>query len=1154
MQKTANRSRWAVPDTFVDQPPKFRLSAQMLRIMRLTSFFLLTICLHISAKSSSQTVTLSGKDVPLEKVFSAIKKQTGYVVFYNRGLLNNSTPVTLTVNNMPLTDFMTVALKDQPLDFIINGKTITLSERRSLVIPVPQAPLVGPALVPVSGIIRNSSGVPLEGVSIRVNGSKTGTRTNAQGHFVINANEGDVLTISYVGFLGMTVRINATGAMMISTEKQDKDANIPGPSVSVITNNSLRNLSIQLAPSATSLQTVTVNKGYYTTSQKLNTGNTVTIRGEEIEKQPVANFLQALQGRVAGLIITQQSGVPGSNFTVQIRGQNSILNGNTPLYIVDGIPYSSDKLNQVLSGFVGATPSVDPGSAAGLGGLSPLNNINPADLESIEILKDADATAIYGSRGANGVILITTKRGGAGPLTVSANFNYGTNAPTRLIRYMNTQEYLEMRNEAFKNDNVTPTVNDYDVNGTWSKTKYTDWTKQLVGGQSSNINGQVTLSGGSEQTQFQLGMDYSRQNPPYGGGFADNRGTVRFNISNTSKDRRFRMGFSTAYSVDYNNLPGMDVYANIGVAPNAPDLLSPDGSLLWTNNVLNPFASLLRQYNATTKNLMTNVQLTYHIIEGLNVKASLGYTNSIFNESRLNPASSFFPLPFYKTKANASFGTNGGDTWIFEPQAEYDKDILGGNLRLLVGSTMQGSVTEGQVITGNFRSDASLNNMNAATEKNVANSYGKYNYAAVFGRISYNFDEKYVINLTGRRDGSSRFGPGRQFANFGAIGAGWIFSDEKFIKDHLRFLSFGKFRGSYGITGSDQVGGYLYLDSYTPTPAFQYQGLNGLTPSRIFNEDFGWENNKKLEGAVELGFLKDRLNVSASWFKNRSSNQLVQQPLSPGTGADFVQANLPATVQNTGWEFVVSSTNIKNKGLTWRTNMNVTISRNKLVAFPGLAQSSYASRFVVGEPVTMLRLFQFADVDPATGVYRFVNKSGQLTTSPAYGVDNIIIFHPNPDFYGGVQNSLTYKGISLDVFFQFTKQRGKNMLTGLNNSIGSMNNVPALFTERWQKPGDIARIQKYTTLQYGPASNSQTAANNSDFGWTDASYVRCKNVAISYNVQSKWIKKTFMKSARVYLQAQNLFTITNYMGADPETQGLILPPMKTINGGFQFSL
>jgi TonB-dependent starch-binding outer membrane protein SusC len=276
-------------------------------------------------------------------------------------------------------------------------------------------------------------------------------------------------------------------------------------------------------------------------------------------------------------------------------------------------------------------------------------------------------------------------------------------------------------------------------------------------------------------------------------------------------------------------------------------------------------------------------------------------------------------------------------------------------------------------------------------------------------------------------------------------------------------------------------------------------------------------------------------------------------PLSPATGNASVQANLPATVQNTGWEFVVSSTNIRKKGLTWRTNFNITVSRNKLVAFPGLAQSSYANSYIVGEPVSILKLFKFAGVNPATGVYQFVAKNGTLTSSPGYNVDNTIIFHPNPDFYGGMQNSLTYKGISLDIFAQFTKQRGKNLLVGWKSNIGTMSNVPLVFLERWQKPGDVSRIQKYTQ-QFGAAATAQNAANNSDQGWQDASYLRIKNVAISYSVPSKWMKKAYLKTARIYLQAQNLFTFTNYDGADPETQGLVLPPMKTISGGFQFSL
>lgn len=1161
MQKTANWSRCAVPSSAAcasaDQPPKsgtpFRLSAQMLRIMRLTSFFLLAICLHISAKSSSQTVSLSGKDVPLEKIFNAIKQQTGFVVFYNQGLLSNTKPVTLSVTNMPLYDFLHATLKDQSLDFIINGKTITLSEKISSALNANGTAFVIPPVIPVSGVIRNVNGEPLDGVSIRVKGGSNGTKTNASGRFNLNVNEGDVLTITSLGYLTISIKVNADGtASVASSELQPAGTDgAPGPSASIMVRNHLRDLMIMLSPTATSLNAVTVNKGYYTTSNKLNTGNVSIVTAKDIEKQPVANFLQALQGRVPGLIIIQQSGVPGANFTVQIRGQNSILNGNTPLFIVDGIPYSSDALNQVLAGFTGGTPASNPGSAAGLGGLSPLNNINPADLESIEILKDADATAIYGSRGANGVILITTKKGGAGPLSVSANLNYGTNMPTRLAKFMNTEQYLEMRREALKNDGVQPRPSDYDVL-TWDQHKYTDWTKELVGNRSSTVNGQLTVSGGSQQTQYQLGADYSRQNPPYGGNFADNRGTLRFNITNYSMDRRFRMTFAASYSVDYNNLPGMDQYGNIGTPPNAPDLLNPDGSLLWTDNVSNPYASLLRPYKATTQNLMGNLVISYKLMEGLNFRTSAGYTTMRFDEVRQNPSTSMMPTAYNKTQANSAFGNNGGNTWIVEPLLEYEKQISAGNLKVMAGATLQSNVSEGEVITGVFKTDAFLDNITAATTKTITNSYSKYNYAAVFGRISYSYDDKYVVNLTGRRDGSSRFGPGRQFANFGAVGLGWIWSDESFVKYNVPFLSFGKFRASYGVTGSDQVANYKYLDSYTPNSSFTYQNMNGLVPSRLYNSDFGWESNRKLEAAVELGFLKDRINMSASWFKNRSSNQLVTVPLSPAAGSNGVSANLPATVQNTGWEFTFSSTNIRTKAFSWRTNFNLTVARNKLIAFPNLAKSSYANQFVVGEPVTILKLFKYAGVNPQTGLYQFINKEGDLTSSPRFNIDNFIIYHANPDFYGGMQNSFSWKGISVDVFLQYSRQMGKNLIAGWPNPVGTMINVPVIFMNRWQKPGDITNIQRFTQ-GYTVAATAQSMAANSDQGFSDASYIRCKNVALSYTLDQKWAKKVHMKSARIYAQAQNLFTFTGYEGADPETQGLVLPPMKTMTAGVSFS-
>ncbi|WP_299515835.1 SusC/RagA family TonB-linked outer membrane protein [Mucilaginibacter sp.] len=1122
--------------------------------MKLTVIILIISLMEVSASGLAQKITMSRNKVSIAEVFSEIKKQTEYRVIWPSNLFDANKRIMVSFKDTPLDEVMDKVLENNAFTYELVNKTVVLKQKEPSVLNKILNVIEN---VDVSGRIVDAKGRGLAWVTVRVIDGSGYTTTNDQGQFLLSQISGNaVIAISSVGYSPITIQIiNRTCVVkppIIQNGKNRKSDTTTVGEKSELLNGKLNNVMIRLATATSRLEEVVVNKGYYTTTQRLNTGNVVKITAEEIEKQPVANFLQALQGRVPGLIITQQSGVPGSNFTVQIRGQNSILNGNDPLYIVDGIPYSPSNLNQVLSGYTGTGSSTASGSAAGLGGLSPLNNINPADLESIEILKDADATAIYGSRGANGVILITTKKGGVGPLLVSANVNYGTNLPTRLAKFMNTQQYLEMRNEAFKNDNAKPGPSDYDVT-TWDKNKYTDWTKALIGSTSSTVNTQLSVSGGTIQTRYQLGFDYSKQNPPYGGNFSDDRGALRFNINNTSKNGRFTMGFGATYSVDNNNLPGMDVYGNVGLAPNAPDMLNPDGSLLWTDYVNNPYASLLRPYNASTKNLMANGQLGYKVIQGLNIKAAFGYTNTYFSETRNNPASSMLPTSYNITQANSSFGTRNGSTWIFEPQAEFERNMLKGNVKILIGSTLQGNESDGQIITGIFKSDAFLNIISAATTKTITNSYSQYKYAAIFGRFSYNYQDKYLFNLTGRRDGSSRFGPDHQFANFGAIGLGWIFSEENLIKDNLPFLSLGKIRSSYGITGNDQVQNYQYLDSYTPSSTYTYQGLNGLKPSRLYNPDFEWEANKKLEAAIELGFLKDRITLSTSWFRNRSSNQLVNVPLSPATGSTFVTANLPATVQNTGWEIMVTSVNIRSGNFTWKTSGNVTFARNKLIAFPDLEKSSYKNTYIVGEPVTILKLYNYAGVNPTTGLYQFINKAGVLTSNPIYGTDNTTVFSASPKYYGGLQNSFTYKGVSLDIFMQFVKQDGKNLLTGWSNLIGSANNLPLAFLDRWQKPGDIAPIQRYTQT-YGAASTAGTAAANSNQGWTDASYLRCKNVAVSYVINPRFLQKMAIKSAKIYCQAQNLFTITNYMGADPETQGLVLPPMKTISGGIQLTL
>jgi len=399
------------------------------------------------------------------------------------------------------------------------------------------------------------------------------------------------------------------------------------------------------------------------------------------------------------------------------------------------------------------------------------------------------------------------------------------------------------------------------------------------------------------------------------------------------------------------------------------------------------------------------------------------------------------------------------------------------------------------------------------------------------------------------------FGPANEFHDFAALGVGWIFSNEEIVKNNNSFLSFGKLRASYGTTGNDQIGDYQYSSLFTPNSSggSAYQGINGLAPTGLANPYLQWELTKKFDAGIDLGFLKDRILINMSFYQNESSNQLLPYSLPSITGFTSVLRNLPATVQNTGWEFSLSTTEISTGTFKWTTKFNLTIPRNKLTAFPELSSSAYASRLVLGQPLNIVKVYHLLGVDPATGEYVFEGKNGP-TSNPEYGVDNNDIVSLDPKFYGGFENNFSYKGFGLDFLFQFTKQLGPdlnygNILPGLFYL-----NEPTTVLNNWKQPGDIATVERYTT-NFNLFTETTDALRNSNAGFSDASYIRLKNLSFFWELPMTWIKPLNLKSCKFFIDGQNLLTITGYNGLDPETRGInSLPPLRMISIGINAQL
>ncbi|MBE7172847.1 MAG: SusC/RagA family TonB-linked outer membrane protein [Williamsia sp.] len=1063
-------------------------------------------CLILVSTSFAQLITISKKNASLQDLLMEVYKQSGYYFYCNSDLLGKAKKVDINVREASLEDVLKICFKDQSLGYSIDNKVIVVKEKKVL-------QNGSNSYIRIKGRVLNEQGEPIAGTTITVIGKGISVVTDANGEFVLPETEGNsTIIVSNVGYETLEVTI--------ANRKE---------------------LLIKLTVLVGKLDEVQII-GYGTTTKRLNTGNVTTVTNQEISRQPVSNPLQALQGRVPGMFIQSNGGAPGSNLNIQVRGLNSITAGNGPLYIINGVPFTGTTLDLI-------TPS---STTATIGGLSPLNNINPADIESVEILKDADATAIYGSRGANGVVLITTKKGKAGRTKVTVNAYNGIGKVAHFVEMLDINRYRQLRRMAFVNDKITPTAANAPDLLVWDTTQNTDWQKALIGGKAQINEEQLTLSGGSDNTRFIVGGSYRRNGTVFPGDIGDNRGTGYLNLDHTSLNKKLHAEISVNYSVDVNNLIG-DPTPFSNLPPNYP-VYTPAGKLNWRPGVYfnEPYSLFQQKFSNKTNVLLSNGVFRYQVAGGLNCKVSLGYTQSDLNQTQLLPSTASNPL--FNFLGSSYFGDNHVGTWIAEPQITYSKSLSIGNIDVLAGATWQQSLTQQKLIyASNYSSDALLENIASAGNYSfLTNNFIRYRYNSFFGKATYNFENKYIVNGSFRRDGSSRFGPGRQFGNFGAVGAAWIFSGENALKKYRTFLSYGKLRASYGVTGNDQIPDYQYLSTYTGTTVYQ---IPGLRAARLANPDYSWETNKKLEGALELGFVKDRILFSAAYYLNRSGNQLVNYPLPTQTGFGSYVSNLNALIQNSGWEISFSSINVKGDNINWTTTFNITLPKNKLIDFPGLAGTSYGSaNLVKGQSLNLAWGFHYLGVDPQTGLSKVATANGGNTISPAYPDDYIHFGTLLPSYYGGFGNVVSVKDFEVSVFFQFAKKIAQTIRSAWGaGAAGTIYNQEAgVWNKIWKQAGDAVILPKPATNYY-PYSYLYTA---SDAGaYEDASYVKLTNLSLNYRLSGNWLNRAHIENFKVFFQAQNLFTITKYSGFDPEAAGAaVLPNLRVLTAGIHCEL
>ncbi|MHC5202130.1 SusC/RagA family TonB-linked outer membrane protein [Myroides sp. LJL119] len=971
--------------------------------------------------------------------------------------------------------------------------------------------------ITITGVVSDESGV-LPGVIVQDKASSNSTLTDADGNYSIQIKPGDILEFSYIGYISKKI---------------------------IITNQ--KTLNITLDQDTQQLDEIVVNAGYYTVKDRERTGSIARVTAKDIEHQPVLNPLQAIQGRMAGVDITQNSGVPGSGFNIEIRGRNSLrkyqnnsLNGNAPLYIIDGLAIpNTNLLNSTLSN------SILPLSDTNI-----LNTLNPNDIESIEILKDADATAIYGSRGANGVVLITTKKNKSNDLKISLSSASSFSTVANKMKLLNTYQFNQIREEAFKNDNITTFPNSaLDLNGEWDKDSYTDWQKLLIGNTARSQNYQLSIRGGNNNTTFFTSYNNDNQTTVFPTDNGYKRHTFLLNLIHNSLDNKFSLNTITNYSIQSNNLIANDLTKTaLTMPPNAPSLYNQNGALNWNfpaNN--NPIANMFETYRNNSSMLLLKADFSFKVNKNLTLKMITGYTSTNTEENRITPHTIYNPDLNYTSAQSKSQNTvRTNKNYILEPQILFSPQISKSlNINALVGFTYQNNETDALHLLGEgFQSNDFIWNIAASKNKTISQSANlQYKYTAIFSRINLDYNSKYLLNITGRRDGSSRFGSNQKFGNFGAIGMAWIISNENFLKDNS-FLNFAKLRSSWGTSGSDNIGDYQYLDSYSVKTA-TYDDIPGLAPSRLHNPTFSWEKTTKSEVALELEFINRNMFLELAWYRNISTNQLVGVPLPGTTGFLSMQDNLPAKVENKGWEINISSKVINTKNFKWTTAFNISFPKNTLISFPDLESSTYANTYIVGKSTNLVKRFYFEGIDKVNGNYSFTDyNNDSKITSP---IDAQSLHEIEKKYYGGFSNSINYKKFHFDFLLQFVKQVNYNYNAYIP-LLGSLNNMPVEVLSYWNDTSENYNYGKPTSGTNSSLLTSFSSFISSSATISDASYIRLKNISISYQTQLS------KKDVKLYIQGQNLLTITNYFGLDPEFTAIgYLPPLKTFSFGIQIT-
>jgi TonB-linked SusC/RagA family outer membrane protein len=980
-------------------------------------------------------------------------------------------------------------------------------------------------------VTSQEDGAPIPGVNVVVKGTSVGTATDVNGNFSVRVISDDaVLAFTFIGFIDQEITVGSRS-----------------------------NIVIQLAPDVTQLTEVIVT-GYGTQLKQDLTGNIAKVSGDAIQNVPVTTFEQALQGRAAGVLITSQNGKLGQGMNIRIRGASSISASNEPLYVIDGMIVNSDNL------------------AATTSSTNALADINFNDIESIEILKDASAAALYGSRGANGVVLITTKRGKSGRTNFTANLQIGSSQPTRQRDFLNAEQYIELMSEAAYNndlaDGYDPINNAADYPGSWLE--YIEDTFDYLAGDTdwrnleTNTNWEeeayqkasltsfdLTSSGGNEKTQFF-----------FGGGFTDQDGILignsfrrlsgRVNLDHKAGEK-LSFGLNTSISKTINNRVSADNLFStplqlVAQAPITP-VRDKQGNLY--DNAINPamfyYPATMELENASSvttvfRNLVA-ANVTYNVNENIKLIGEYGFDLLTQNEDRV--WNEF-------TDTGIATGGYGQSRWVqvfnytARAMAAFDKALDSHSISVTLGTEYQDksfSITDTQ---GQGFPLPELKKIVSAAEPVVTTStFTEEIFVSVFLRANYKFKNRYLLGLSGRIDGSSKFGPDNKNGFFPAASAGWILTEEGFLSNS-NTLSFLKLRASYGFTGNAGIPNYSYLALFS---GIAYGGQSGLAPEQIANPDLKWERTGQFDIGFDFGFLNDRLTGEIDYYNKQTSDLLLSTPV-PATSGFTTQFKNIGDLENKGFELSLNYSLIQKNNLKISIGGNFATNQNEITKLDGLQNqigptgSRFLNALIVGQPIGVFYGREFAGANPANGDALFFlnrtptqteldNGTAFIVPDEVYGDRYVtasfnsaaakVLGNPTPTSIYGFNADVSYKGFELSILFQGVNGNkvfdAAGSFMSANGRYEDNSTVDQL--DRWQQPGDITNIPQARLY----ANNG--AQSSSRFLY-DASYLRLKTVTVAYNFPSQITSRLALTSMRLYVSGQNLLTFTGYKGWDPE--------------------